>query len=121
MTPSPRTPRQRGLACAGAALAAASIGLAAYGAHGSLPGDRGILQLAALFALGHGIAVAALARQATSRLAMLALAALLAGALLFSGSLAAAQLLGTSTGLAPAGGLLLIAGWLLHAVDAARP
>jgi uncharacterized membrane protein YgdD (TMEM256/DUF423 family) len=120
MTALPPTPAQRCLASAGGLLAAISVGLAAYGAHGSVSGDRGVLQLAALFALGHGIALAALAPRSPRQLGVAAMAALLAGTLLFSGALATAQLAGTRAALAPAGGLLLIAGWLLHAIDAAR-
>lgn len=120
MTPLPRTPARRWLASAGAVLAAASVGLAAFAAHGSVSGDRGVLQLAAVFALGHGIAVAALTTQAGRGLGVVASAMLLSGAVLFSGSLAAAQLLGTSSGLAPAGGVLMVAGWLLYAIDASR-
>lgn len=120
MTSLPRTPVQRCLSSAGAVLAAASVGLAAYAAHGSVSGNRGVLQLAAVFALGHGIAVAALPTRVGRRLGLMASAMLLSGAVLFSGSLAAAHLLGTSSGLAPAGGLLLVAGWLLYAIDVAR-
>ncbi|MGI8559940.1 MAG: DUF423 domain-containing protein [Luteimonas sp.] len=115
-----RTPAQRGFGGAGAVLAAASVACAAYAAHGTVAGDRGVLQLAALFALGHGIALVVLAPQATRLPAVAAMAALLAGALLFSGALATAQLAGTRAALAPAGGLLLIAGWLLYAIDAGR-
>ena len=49
--------------------------------------------------------------------ALLALAMLLAGTLLFSGSLVGAVFAGLPTTLAPFGGGLLIAGWLLHATD----
>lgn len=110
----------RALTCAGGVLAAASVALAAYAAHGAPATGAATLQLAAVFALCHGIALVALAPRARRRLGKLALAALLAGSVLFAGSLAAAQLLGTSTRWAPAGGMLLIAGWLLHAIDAWR-
>ncbi len=39
--------------------------------------------------------------------------------LLFCGSLTLAALLGTSTGLAPFGGSLMILGWLVYAVGTA--
>ena len=38
------------------------------------------------------------------------------GTLLFSGSLVLGALLGISTGMAPFGGILMILGWLLHAI-----
>lgn len=44
---------------------------------------------------------------------------LLTGTLLFSGSLALAAIFGSSTSLAPAGGILLILGWLIYAVGSA--
>lgn len=112
--------RTRALACAGAVLAAASVALAAYAVHGAHADGAATLQLAAIFALGHGIALVALAPRTVSKLALLALVALLTGTVLFTGSLASAQLFGTTTRLAPAGGMLLIAGWLLHAIDGWR-
>jgi uncharacterized membrane protein YgdD (TMEM256/DUF423 family) len=45
---------------------------------------------------------------------------MLAGVLLSRGSLVAAVFLGTSTGLAPSGGSLMILAWLLYAVDGLR-
>lgn len=105
------------LAATGSLLAAAAVALSAYSAHA--PGleaeARAALANACLFALVHGIALAALSPLAVRRLAMFGLLAILAGTLLFSGSVIAGHLLGTSTALAPAGGLLLIGGWLLHA------
>jgi len=50
----------------------------------------------------------------------LALWMLAVGVLLFSGSLAAAHLFATPTTFAPIGGMLMIAGWLLYAVDTLR-
>ena len=113
-------PGTRALAAAGALLAGVAVGLAAYAAHGVAPAAQPRLLLAAVFAFGHGVALAALAPHARSRGARLALALLLAGVLLFSGSLVAAVLAGATTALAPAGGLLMIAGWLLHAVASLR-
>lgn len=101
-------------------LAAASVGLAAYASHVAATGEGARLMLAAVFAFGHGLALAALAPRAPGRLALAALGALLAGVLLFCGSLAAAHFLGLPTRLAPFGGALMIAGWLLHAVAALR-
>ena len=73
-----------------------------------------------MFALLHGVALAALARDAGRRLARIALGALLLGVLLFSGSLAMNVLLQWSTTLAPLGGILLIAGWIAYAIDCLR-
>jgi uncharacterized membrane protein YgdD (TMEM256/DUF423 family) len=111
---------QRALAAIGAVFAAAGVALSAYAAHGADGAARASLQSAALFALLHGVALAALSRPADRRLSLAALAMLALGTLLFSGSLVAAHLLGTSTRLAPTGGLLLIGGWLLYAVAALR-
>ena len=108
------------LVAAGAVLAAAAVALAAYAAHGASGPEQGRLLHAALFGFGHGVALAALAPQASRRLGRLALMLMLAGVLLFSGSLVAAVFLGTSTGLAPSGGSLMILAWLLYAADALR-
>jgi uncharacterized membrane protein YgdD (TMEM256/DUF423 family) len=113
-------PGARVLAAAGAVLAAAGVALAAYAAHAAAGLDQGRLLHAALFGFGHGIALVALAPQASRRLGRLALVLMLAGVLLFSGSLVAAVFFGTSTGLAPAGGSLMILAWLLYAADALR-
>lgn len=117
---SDRARSQRGLAAAGAVLVAASVALAAYAAHVAEPDGQTRLQSAAWFAFGHGIALAALAPQATRRFGRVALAGLLSGTLLFSGSLVAAHLVGTPTGLAPFGGGLMILSWLLWAADSVR-
>lgn len=110
----------RWLPFSGAMLAAAAVALSAYASHGADVAARDQLALAAAFAFGHGLALAALGARVSRRLGMVALSALLLGTLLFAGSLVAAQLLGMTTRLAPFGGMLLIAGWLLHAVDALR-
>ncbi len=105
------------LASSGSVLAGLSVALAAYAAHASL-GDKaqGNLQQAALFAFGHGVALAALAPLAVRRLAWLGLLSIAIGTLLFSGSLVLGALFGISTGAAPFGGMLMISGWLLHAI-----
>ena len=46
--------------------------------------------------------------------------ALLLGTLLFAGSLVAGAMVGTSTRLAPAGGIMLMLGWVRWAIDAIR-
>jgi uncharacterized membrane protein YgdD (TMEM256/DUF423 family) len=110
----------RVLVASGALLAACAVALAAYASH-AVDVDAGRrLSLAAAFAFGHGLALAALAPQATRVLARVSLWLLLAGVLLFAGSLAAAHAFGLPTRLAPAGGMLMIGGWLLRAADALR-
>lgn len=102
-------------ACA-ALLCALSVGLAAYASHGVEGEAARRLGLAAAFAFAHGLGLIALSSRA-SRLALVGKSALLVGTLLFSGSLAAAVFLQAPTPLAPAGGLLLMAGWAILAVD----
>ena len=76
---------------------------------------------AALAATGLGLALAQAKRELPPRrVPLLALAGLLAGTLLFAGSLAFAALLGWPTRLAPLGGTVLMASWLLYAVGVAR-
>lgn len=108
------------LAAAGAACAAVGIALAAYASHGVQGAPQAQLQAAALFALVHGGALAALAPLPGGRLRRAALIALLAGTLLFSGSVTAGALLGWTTAAAPFGGSLMIAAWLLLAADFLR-
>lgn len=99
-----------------ALLCAASVALGAYASHAAEPQDRQRLALAASFAFAHALAVMVMAGRDTS-LARAARIALLSGVALFSGSLASAALLGTSTAAAPLGGILLLTGWLLAAID----
>jgi len=108
------------LAAAGAVLAALAVALAAYASHAADPGAGQRLGLAAAFAFGHGLALAALAPRARGYLAPAALWALLLGVLLFAGSLVGARFFGLPTRLAPMGGSLMILGWLAHAVAALR-
>lgn len=110
----------RALTAAGAVLAGAGVALSAYAAHGAEGAARVNLQSAALFALLHGVALAALSPHASRRLGMVALSMQLVGTLLFSGSLVAAHFFSTPTRLAPFGGSLLIFGWLLYAANALR-
>ncbi len=110
----------RALTAAGAALAAAGVALSAYAAHGADGEAMARLQMAALFGFGHGVALAALAPQATRPLSRLALAAMLLGVLTFSGSMVMAHFLATPTLLIPYGGSLMILAWLLFATTALR-
>jgi uncharacterized membrane protein YgdD (TMEM256/DUF423 family) len=109
------------LALCGGLLAGVSVGLSAYAAHGLAdPLMQSRLQNAALFAFGHGLALAALAPSTTRRLGSVGLYLLLLGTLLFAGSLAGAVFLGTPTTAAPYGGSALMLGWLAWAIDAVR-
>lgn len=120
MIDATRRPRRSWLAASGALFAAAAVALSAYAAHALQGPELARMQTAVLFAFGHGVALAALAPRATRLLGRVALAFLCLGVLLFSGSLAANVVAQWPTTLAPAGGSLLIAGWLLYAIDAAR-
>jgi uncharacterized membrane protein YgdD (TMEM256/DUF423 family) len=118
---SPRaTPLCRLAGASGAVLAAAGTALAAYAAHGADGEVRAHLYMAALFAFGNGIALAALAPRGARAAGAVALLALLAGTVLFAGSLVAARLFGVPTMSAPWGGMLMVIGWLALALDLAR-
>ncbi|HBK44831.1 MAG TPA: DUF423 domain-containing protein [Xanthomonadaceae bacterium] len=109
------------LACLGALFAALSVGLSAYAAHAvadALVQSR--LQTASLYLFGHGVALAALAATAERLLARAGLYLLLLGTLLFSGSLVGGALWQWSTRLAPVGGVTLMLGWVLLALNALR-
>ena len=105
----------------GALLAAAAVGLSAYAAHGVADAvAQSHLYMAALFAFGHGLALATLAASTERLLGRAGLLLLLVGTLLFSGSLAGEVLRHWPTTLAPAGGSLLMLGWVVWALDALR-
>jgi len=109
------------LACAGALLAAAAIGASAYASHGiAEPTAQQHLNMAALYAFAHGAVLVALAPRAQAGFSRLALSVLLLGTLLFAGSLAGNALMQWPTRLAPAGGMALMLGWVLVAIDALR-
>lgn len=108
------------LAACGALLAGGAVGLSAYASHAAMPGARERLYLAAAFAFGHGAMIALLAPVARSRLPRLAALALFIGTLVFAGSLVGAALADWPTRLAPAGGLTIMAGWLMLALDRLR-
>jgi uncharacterized membrane protein YgdD (TMEM256/DUF423 family) len=108
------------LAFNGALCAAAAVALAAYAAHAVEGEAQSRLQLAAVFAFGHGLALTVLAPAVSHRLGRFALSMLFLGALLFCGSLVLNVLAQWPTTLAPLGGTLLIGGWLLYAADSLR-
>ena len=111
---------RRALAAFGALACGVSVGLGAYASHG-LDGDAARrVGLAALFAVGHGLALLLLAPTAHTRLRTVGLSGLALGVVLFSGSLLAAVFLSAPAALAPAGGVLLMLGWLAIAADALR-
>jgi uncharacterized membrane protein YgdD (TMEM256/DUF423 family) len=102
-----------------AVFCALSVALAAYAAHAAEGLAKQRLAIAAAFFFGHGLALLVL-RLREGRLALAARIGFLAGTLCFAGSLARAALFGGPTFLAPIGGTLLIAAWLLTAVDFLR-
>ncbi len=121
LMPERRTRKPSFLAFCGALLAAAAVGLSAYASHGvSEPLAQSHLNTAALYAFGHGVALAALGAASLNLLGRGALYVLLLGTLLFSGSLAGNALAQIPTTLAPAGGMTLMAGWVLLAFSALR-
>lgn len=110
----------RWLAACGAWFAAAGVALAAYAAHVVSGPEQARLQTAAIFAFGHGVALAAVGRNAGGRLALAGLWMLWLGVLLFCGSLAGSAFGHWPTTLAPAGGMLMIAGWLVYSIHLLR-
>ncbi|MEO6138737.1 MAG: DUF423 domain-containing protein [Luteimonas sp.] len=112
--------RRHGLAACGALYAAAAVALSAYAAHAVQGVAQSRLQTAAIFAFGHGVALAALAPGASRRLGRIATWMLGIGVLLFSGSIAGSVLLQLPTVAAPLGGMMLIAGWIILAIDMLR-
>lgn len=109
------------LALCGGLIAAAAVGVGAYAAHGVADvSAQSNLQSAAIFAFGHGVALASLSAATSRRLGRAGLYLLLFGTLLFSGSLVLGAMAGMSTRLAPVGGLGLMLGWVLWALDAVR-
>ena len=105
----------------GGVLAAAAIALSAYAAHGVADAQaQANLHSAALYAFGHGIALAALGPRSERTLARTGLGLLLLGTLVFAGSLVAHAWWGTTTKPAPLGGIAMMLGWLLWAFDALR-
>lgn len=110
----------RWMVVAGAVQAALAIALAAYASHAGDAGARQSLFIASMFAFGHALALMALPPNARRRLGLAALGLVAVGCLLFSGNLVGAHFFDWPTRLAPAGGSLMMFGWLLYAADAAR-
>ena len=109
------------LACFGGLLAATAVGQSAYASHGITdPLAQSHVTTAALYAFGHGVALAVLGPTQQNSLGKLALYVLLIGTLLFSGSLVAGALWKLSTQLAPVGGTALMLGWLAYGLNALR-
>jgi uncharacterized membrane protein YgdD (TMEM256/DUF423 family) len=104
----------------GALGCALAVALGAYAAHGLDAAARTRVEPALLYLFLHGLTLTLLAARQSTRLERAALGCWLAGTVLFCGSVVGAVLAGFSTRLAPLGGLLLIAGWLLQAVAALR-
>ena len=103
----------------GALAGAGGVALAAYAAHGATGEAPRWRYTPAAMALVPGVRLVAYV-PGGPRVGGMARFALVAGVLLFSGSLVAAHAFGYPTQLAPVGGALLIAGWLLVALDRAR-
>jgi uncharacterized membrane protein YgdD (TMEM256/DUF423 family) len=119
--PSNQTQLDRLLLAVAGVLGATGIAAAAGASHG---GDAPLLSAIALIALSQAPAVLALALRANrSRMFTASALAIGFGALLFSIDLGARHLLGWRLLpiLAPAGGFLMIGGWLLLIVAALRP
>ncbi len=112
--------RRHGFAACGALYAAVAVALSAYASHAVEGVAQSRLQTAAIFAFGHGVALAALAPAASRRVGRIAMWMLCIGVLLFSGSIAGSVLLQLPTIAAPFGGMLLIAGWIVFAIDLLR-
>ena len=110
----------RAFAASGALFCALAVGLGAYAAHGLAPAARERIEPALLYLFLHGLALTLLAPRQDTRLELAALLAWLLGSVLFCGSVIGAVLASTPTALAPIGGSLLIAGWLLQAMSALK-
>ena len=116
----PPTTRRNLLAAAGPLYAAIAVALSAYAAHAAHGEAQSRLQTAAIFAFGHGVALAALAPTTRRRVGWLGLLAICIGVVLFSGSIAGSVLAQWPATLAPLGGMWLIGGWVMLAIDLLR-
>jgi Uncharacterized small membrane protein len=106
------------------ALAVAAGAYAAHAAKGAAHPDAArLLETAVLYMLVHGLGIIAcgiLGRSVADAWLVVASALFLAGIVLFCGSLWVLAMGGRSTGVAPAGGIAFIAGWLALAGYALR-
>jgi uncharacterized membrane protein YgdD (TMEM256/DUF423 family) len=109
----------RAFAALGALFAGAAVALAALAMHAVSGHESVRLSIAAAIAFGHGLALVAIVARG-STLATLARSALALGTLLFAGTLVLTVFAGASPTLAPAGGMLLMAGWVILAADFLR-
>lgn len=105
---------------AGALCCALALALGAYAAHGLDAVSRARIEPALLYLLLHGAVLVLLGPHSNTRWKRAALAAWLLGMGLFCGSLILSVLAGWPTTLAPFGGMLLIAGWILQGIAALR-
>ncbi|MGV8960637.1 MAG: DUF423 domain-containing protein [Stenotrophomonas sp.] len=109
------------LAFCGGLLAAVAIGLSAYASHGLADTQaQAHVTTAAVYAFGHGVALAVLGRLPGDAVMRVALCGLLLGTLLFSGSLVGGALWHWSTRLSPVGGMTLMAAWVVYALSTLR-
>lgn len=122
---------EREVLCALAALtAAAAVGLGAYGAHGLAVDDflLDVWRTAVAYQMWHALGafacvwLAGIKSGRASTLSRIAGWLLILGALAFSSSLYVFVLMGDVPvqGLAPAGGMIMMAGWAMLAVAAIR-
>jgi len=108
----------RALAGLGALACGIAVGIGAYAMHGALtPQNHQRLVVVAVFLFAHGLALAALAPHARSRLRQGGCLALTIGTILFAGSLVLSASLGIAPTLAPFGGGMLMLAWLLIGLD----
>ena len=113
----------RSLAAFAALKGALAVALGAFAAHGAGPQVKSLLTTGASYALAHALlALVCAAWPARRRLIIVAGWMAAAGGLIFALALSAIALLSlTAMGaVAPLGGLLMIAAWLLIAFDALR-
>jgi uncharacterized membrane protein YgdD (TMEM256/DUF423 family) len=111
----------------GALSALVAVALGAMGAHG-IPLDdaaRSTFETANRYHMWHALGVIAIALATTrieGKLIVVAAALLFAGQILFPGALYLSSLMGDRTfaGVAPVGGVALMAGWLVFAIAALR-
>lgn len=105
----------------GAALGGLGVAIGAFGAHALKdtlsPGALNTFEIGARYQMYHAVALLALGAQPRQTRAP---AWLLAGTVVFSGSLYALSLSGVRTfgAVAPVGGVLMLVGWSLVALDA---